>query len=302
MCEATTVKDKVEKIREFEKKHVVVFPNGSVQNISVKSFWTVQGRKRILKDIKRRLRIMLKGYDCSYQITLTYRDFSDYNKSDIKRFLSSFTRVLRKHNISFKYFWVAEIQKRGMIHYHILFFFNVRDRKKIFKYMSKERIDRLWNKGYTFITFSRQTIRKAYNYATKYLLKTIKRENDLYLELVLFFREWAGRFRLYGMSQMRKFRRGVRKKLQQQYEKYYSEKLEALEFAGFDNLLRWGYDFWGVWQKRTGKVVQRYCSWLGRDVYKNMSRYISSFLDDSIDYLLDNDDYYMIDYLIENGF
>lgn len=294
-----TVKDKVNKIREFERRHILFKANGDFQNISVKTFWTLEGRKRILKDIKRKLRILLKDYNCSYQITLTYRDFSDYSKSDIRKFLNSFTRMFRYRNVDFKYFWVAEIQKRGMIHYHILFFFKLKDRKRVFDYMSKNRIDRLWNRGYTFITFSRQTIKKAYNYVTKYLLKTIKRENDLYLELVLYFREWAGRFRLYGMSQVRKFRKGVRKKLQEQYQKYYYDKLEALEFAGLDNLLRWGYDIWGVWQKRTGRVVKRYCSWLGRDVYKNMKRYVDDSLNSAVENLLFELDYCSEDDIIE---
>ena len=261
-----TAKDKAKKILEFEKKCVCVNRNcDRATNIVVKSFWTVRGRKKILRDIRRRLRHMLegKGYNLSYQITLTYSDFSRYNKGDIKSFLNSFFQIFRKKRIDFKYFWVAEIQKRGMIHYHILVFVRSRDRIKFFKYFQKERIDALWQRGYTFITVSSKTLRKAYNYATKYLVKTIKSQDDFYLELVAFFRDSFGRFRLYGMSQVRRFARGVRKKLICQYQKYptlYSELQKTFQNLP-ENLKQHIYAPWGWWVKRVGKVIVRYSDW-----------------------------------------
>jgi len=270
-------KDKAEKIREFEENFVYVSRSGEIRNIVVKTFWTKRGRKKILRDLKRRLRRILEGYDCSYQITLTYRDYSDYVKGDIKRFLNSFSRMFRYRGVSFAYFWVAEMQKRGMIHYHILFFVRLKDRRKVFDLFDKERIERLWRKGYTFITFSRQTFKKAYNYAIKYLLKTIRRENDFYLELVLFFREAFGSFRLFGMTQIRRFRRGVRKKLVKETEEalehcYSPEAKEYFESKGLDWVLR--HTNYRA-ERRTGRIVRRYCYWEAPSCFRFVEECIS---------------------------
>jgi len=261
-----TAKDMCEKVRRFQNSYVLFSRSGEIQNIVVKSFWTPEGRLKILRDIRRRLRILTDGYDCSYQLTLTYRDFSDYRKSDISRFLNSFLRMFRYRGIRFSYFWVAEIQKRGMIHYHILFFLHSRDRRKVFDLFRKERIDRLWGKGYTFITFSRRTMKKAYSYAVKYLLKTVRREDDFYLELVLFFREYAGRFRLYGMSQIRRFPRGMRKNLNIQTIRAISQSRPKVPLfllerwvaeKGLDWVLRNVENVQGWAVLRTARVVPR---------------------------------------------
>jgi hypothetical protein len=274
-----TVKDKVKKIRDFQNRYAIQCPDGSLQKIVATTIWTPEGRKKMCRNIRRRLRYMfMKNPDlnCSYQITLTYRDFCEYQKGDIRKFLNSFFQLFRKRKVKYKFFWVAEIQKRGMIHYHILVFINVRDRGKVWDCFDKRRIDRLWGRGYTFVTFSRQTLTKAVNYATKYLVKTIKYQDDekvdMYLELVLFFREMAGRFRLYGMSQVLRFRRGVRKKMNMQYQKRNEEwqeiqqqYIQLLSFA--PQLIQHLAVPRGMWVSRVGKRIPIYSDWVWYDSF-----------------------------------
>lgn len=53
-------------------------------------------------------------------ITLTYADLDGWQANHVKEFLRHVRRYLQSKGIAFRYTWVAELQKRGALHYHIL--------------------------------------------------------------------------------------------------------------------------------------------------------------------------------------
>lgn len=59
--------------------------------------------------------------DC-LMITLTYRDGADWQGDHVMRMLDSLRKWCARHGIACRYTWVAELQKRGAIHYHIAVF------------------------------------------------------------------------------------------------------------------------------------------------------------------------------------
>ena len=51
-------------------------------------------------------------------ITLTYKRVEDYNQGDIRKYVKALKRKYEKKIIAWA--WVAEIQERGAVHYHML--------------------------------------------------------------------------------------------------------------------------------------------------------------------------------------
>lgn len=60
--------------------------------------------------------------DVCKMLTLTYADASAWRPEHVKRLLDRYRSWLRAKNIPCRYVWVAELQKRGAIHYHIALF------------------------------------------------------------------------------------------------------------------------------------------------------------------------------------
>jgi len=87
-----------------------------IDGLSSKARHKIQKASRVLENVWR-FEKGLKSH-CAF-ITLTYgKDFpSDHNS---KKHLDSFLKRLRRLHPKCKYVWVAEKQKRGAIHYHIL--------------------------------------------------------------------------------------------------------------------------------------------------------------------------------------
>ena len=52
-------------------------------------------------------------------ITLTYRCVDDWRPGHISRCLKAVRKWCKKQHIPFRYVWVAELQKRGALHYHV---------------------------------------------------------------------------------------------------------------------------------------------------------------------------------------
>lgn len=53
-------------------------------------------------------------------VTLTYKNLSDWQPNHIKDYLQRVRVWLRRRGHLFHYVWVAELQKRGAVHYHII--------------------------------------------------------------------------------------------------------------------------------------------------------------------------------------
>jgi len=52
-------------------------------------------------------------------VTLTYRGVDDWRPGHISRCFKAIRKWCKKRGISFRYVWVAELQKRGALHYHV---------------------------------------------------------------------------------------------------------------------------------------------------------------------------------------
>lgn len=55
-----------------------------------------------------------------YFVTLTYREVGDWKPNHIRDFLHRVRMWLARRGYKLHYVWVAELQKRGAVHYHIL--------------------------------------------------------------------------------------------------------------------------------------------------------------------------------------
>jgi hypothetical protein len=53
-------------------------------------------------------------------ITLTYRDGGDWQRRHISDFLANLRKWLQARDAVLMYAWVAELQKRGVLHYHLI--------------------------------------------------------------------------------------------------------------------------------------------------------------------------------------
>ena len=95
-------------------------------------------------------------------VGLTYGPDNDYNPKDISRYIDKLREWCDKHSIECRYVWVAEMQKRGVIHYHLIVFHPKR--------LSFPKPDKsgMWPHG----SSSRSTgIYRAVAYMAKYLSK-----------------------------------------------------------------------------------------------------------------------------------
>jgi len=58
-------------------------------------------------------------------VTLTYRDGADWRPRHVSDFIRAMRRLLLKRGVVPRYLWVAELQRRGAIHYHFVFWLPV---------------------------------------------------------------------------------------------------------------------------------------------------------------------------------
>lgn len=92
----------------------------------------------------------------------TYAPGNQYNPRDIPDFLVHVRRWCKARGIDCRYLWVAEMQKRGVIHYHMIIF-----HPKRFNFPKPDKCG-WWPHGST----SRSTgIKRAVGYMAKYLSK-----------------------------------------------------------------------------------------------------------------------------------
>lgn len=53
-------------------------------------------------------------------VTLTYRPGREWRGSDVRDYLRRVRQFCKEKGFVFRYVWVAELQKRGAVHYHVL--------------------------------------------------------------------------------------------------------------------------------------------------------------------------------------
>ena len=93
-------------------------------------------------------------------LTLTYAPSHRWDRRDISRFLNALRGYYKRRGWRFVYFWVAELQQRGAVHYHIIVFIP-RGHKLPFP------DQRWWRRGMSNI----RSVRQFAAYLAKYLQK-----------------------------------------------------------------------------------------------------------------------------------
>lgn len=101
-------------------------------------------------------------------LTLTYARIEDWDPNDIKLFLTSVRNYLARRGFKFRYVWVAELQSRGAVHYHVVVYLPRLPGTS--KFLRLPKPDKLgwWKKGSTNICWAR----RAVGYLTKYVSKS----------------------------------------------------------------------------------------------------------------------------------
>lgn len=94
-------------------------------------------------------------------VTLTYAKVEDWSAADIKACLNQVRTHYARKSIKVRYAWVAELQQRGAVHYHVLFWFPRHIR--VPKFDSKG----WWPHGFT----NRKEVYAPVKYAIKYTSK-----------------------------------------------------------------------------------------------------------------------------------
>lgn len=108
--------------------------------------------------------VSAKGHrsDVPWLVTLTYRGVMDWRPDHIRSALTSARNWATRRGFAFRYVWVAELQKRGAIHYHVCVWLPRGVR------MPKWDSDRAW---WPHGMANRKVARHATAYLMKYLSK-----------------------------------------------------------------------------------------------------------------------------------
>jgi len=103
-----------------------------------------------------------------YFVTLTMKDDNVLNKNTIVNFLNK----LKYRGVEVDgYMWVKELQKRGVVHYHVLIL--VPEMMRDFY----EKVNKSWGYGWVFVKgVEKQKVRNTILYIMKYLRKDIGKE------------------------------------------------------------------------------------------------------------------------------
>ncbi len=129
------------------------------------------------------LSFMLQNIYRVYFLTLTLRDADSHNVIN-KYSISNFFKKLAYRGVDISgYIWVKELQKRGVVHYHVILI----SRNKV----SYADVQNSWKHGFVFVRRVRSTsetsVQKVINYLLKYLTKDEKRSSDI----AIYRRRWG---------------------------------------------------------------------------------------------------------------
>lgn len=92
-------------------------------------------------------------------VTLTYRKVEDWKPRHVTEFIQKVRRYLDARLLG--YFWVAEMQERGAVHYHVVLVVRAGSR------IPKPDAEGYWNHGMTRV----ERVQKIYAYLAKYMQK-----------------------------------------------------------------------------------------------------------------------------------
>lgn len=102
-------------------------------------------------------------------ITLTYRDGGDWQRRHVSEFLDNLRKWLKARDAVLMYAWVAELQKRGALHYHLIVWVPRRLR------LPRPDASGWWPHGMSNIETARNPVGYMVKYATKTRPEDLKR-------------------------------------------------------------------------------------------------------------------------------
>jgi len=100
-------------------------------------------------------------------VTLTYREIGDWRADHVSAAIERYRQWCRRSGVACRYTWVAELQKRGAMHYHLLAWLPVGVRMPQWDRMPDRKRDAFWGHGYT----NTEKARAGVGYLMKYLSK-----------------------------------------------------------------------------------------------------------------------------------
>lgn len=178
----------VENFNTERFKGIVTSPIKKKMRIILDTWFTAVFMKNMIKNKK-------NSYKNPYLVFLTLTLSEEQKDTDkwIKRhLLNEFFIILKRHVDFSHYFWKAEKQKNGNVHFHVI----------VDKYIQKEKLQKIWNRiqeknGYTQKYFSVHghhnppstdirkidSMKNAINYVMKYVTKNSKDENEKDIKL-----------------------------------------------------------------------------------------------------------------------
>jgi len=128
--------------------------------VIAKKRFEVKSRKlqRLRKRLYKFAEVLEKKYVYKIFLTLTFRD--EVSDKDARKKFCIWLKEMRRKYKNVKYFWVCERQKRGVLHYHIVVWSNVKLKKPDEEY---------WHYGMSRIEIVRKSV-------VQYLMKYISKE------------------------------------------------------------------------------------------------------------------------------
>jgi hypothetical protein len=106
-----------------------------------------------------------KGRNSLYRpamITLTYAKVEDWQPEHLTKYLDKVRNWLARRGLKFHYVWVAELQKRGAVHYHIIVWLPRGQR------LPKPDQSGMWKHGKSQIVWARKPVGYLVKYASKF--------------------------------------------------------------------------------------------------------------------------------------
>lgn len=101
-------------------------------------------------------------------LTLTYEDTTAWDSRHVSDLLMHVRKWLKRHGHKLRYVWVAELQKRGAVHYHICIWMS--------RGLTLPKPDKQgwWPHGFTNIKWARGAVKYCLKYVSKLESKDVR--------------------------------------------------------------------------------------------------------------------------------
>lgn len=137
--------------------------------------------------------------DVAHFVTLTYVGVNDWSPEHLTRATDAYRRHCRRVGVPTRYLWVAELQKRGAVHYHLVAWLPVGVRMpkwdKSHTAPSGREVSAFWGHGMT-------NVQKVKSSAIAYLMKYLSKVSEMYV--------FPPGLRLFGVGGLDPAERAVR--------------------------------------------------------------------------------------------